>query len=388
VLMESDGFLSQVEVEGEISNFKRHSSGHLYFTLKDDESRVSCVMFRGQAFSLRFEPSDGMAVRVYGRVSVYEKNGAYQIYVSAMRKSGSGDLYERYQKLLKKLSAEGLFDESRKKPLPFLPRRIALVTSPTGAAVRDMISVLSRRAPYAALTVCPVLVQGEGAAQSIVEMLRRINDDARADVILLGRGGGSIEELWAFNEEPVARAIYASRIPVVSCVGHETDFTVADFAADLRAPTPSAAAELAAPDAAGLMAEITGAAERMERFFTSKVNALSDRLKSVSALPVMKSPEGALDARAMALDELSEKLDERMNVLLRMLSVRLSSASGLLESVSVEKTLRRGFFIPVKDGKAVTPENIAAGDEMSFIGSGVTVDVNVREVRGEGDGRE
>jgi len=174
----------------------------------------------------------------------------------------------------------------------------------------------------------------------------------------------------------------------VSCVGHETDFTVADFAADLRAPTPSAAAELAAPDAAGLMAEITGAAERMERFFTSKVNALSDRLKSVSALPVMKSPEGALDARAMALDELSEKLDERMNVLLRMLSVRLSSASGLLESVSVEKTLRRGFFIPVKDGKAVTPENIAAGDEMSFIGSGVTVDVNVREVRGEGDGRE
>ena len=328
-LIEGDMFLSQVCVEGELSNVKLHSSGHIYFTLKDDESRISCVMFRSAAGSLRFYPEDGMKVIAWGRVGVYEKSGSYQIYVSAMRKAGAGDLYERYQELLKQLGDAGWFDPSRKKPLPFMPRTIALVTSPTGAAVRDMISVLSRRAPYAGLIVCPVLVQGEGAASSIASMLERIDSLGLADVILLGRGGGSIEDLWAFNEMETVSAVYRSDTPIISCVGHETDFTITDFVADLRAPTPSAAAEMAAPDASELAESISSLGRRMDEAVRTRILALSEKLRQIRSLPVMKRASAAVDVKLMSVDAVSEKLDERIRALLERKSLQVSSAGEL-----------------------------------------------------------
>ena len=247
-LMEFDDLLSNVTVTGEISNFKRHSSGHLYFSIKDDKSKISCVMFKSDAYRLDFDPIDGMSVIVSGRVSVYEKNGNYQVYVKKMNEDGIGTLFERYNRLLDLLRDKGYFDQSKKKRIPYLPRKIALVTSPTGAAVRDMISVIKRRSPGVKLLVCPVLVQGDSAPLDIALMIDLINKENLADLIITGRGGGSIEELWAFNERIVAESIFNSTIPIISAVGHETDFTICDFVADMRAPTPSAAAELAVPD--------------------------------------------------------------------------------------------------------------------------------------------
>ncbi|MBO4359401.1 MAG: exodeoxyribonuclease VII large subunit [Eubacteriaceae bacterium] len=381
-LIGGDMFLSQVCVEGELSNVKLHSSGHIYFTLKDDESRISCVMFRSAAGSLRFLPEDGTKVTLWGRVGVYEKSGSYQIYVSAMRKAGAGDLYERYRELLKQLGDAGWFDESRKKPLPYLPRRIALVTSPTGAAVRDMISVLTRRAPYASLIVCPVLVQGADAASSIASMLSRVESLDLADLILLGRGGGSIEDLWAFNEIETVSAVYRCAIPVISCVGHETDFTITDFVADMRAPTPSAAAEMAAPDIRELRENILGIGERMNALVSGRIDALAGRVSQIRDLPVMKSAESMVDVRLMRVDELSEKLDERMLSLLEKLSLRVGSAGDLIRSYSLEDTLKRGFFVPMKDGEAVGSGSIRPGDQLTFGGWDASVDVHVDNVKG------
>lgn len=380
-LIEGDMFLSQVCVEGELSNVKLHSSGHIYFTLKDDESRISCVMFRSVAGSLRFYPEDGMKVIAWGRVGVYEKSGSYQIYVSAMRKAGAGDLYERYQELLKQLGDAGWFDPSRKKPLPFMPRTIALVTSPTGAAVRDMISVLSRRAPYAGLIVCPVLVQGEGAASSIASMLERIDSLGLADVILLGRGGGSIEDLWAFNEMETVSAVYRSDTPIISCVGHETDFTITDFVADLRAPTPSAAAEMAAPDASELAESISSLGRRMDEAVRTRILSLSEKLRQIRSLPVMKRASAAVDVKLMSVDAVSEKLDERIRALLERKSMQVSSAGDLIRSYSLEDILKRGFYIPMK-GEDTVPGGILPGDELTFMGWDAAVDVTVDNVRG------
>ena len=380
-LIEGDMFLSQVCVEGELSNVKLHSSGHIYFTLKDDESRISCVMFRSAAGSLRFYPEDGMKVIAWGRVVVYEKSGSYQIYVSAMRKAGAGDLYERYQELLKQLGDAGWFDPSRKKPLPFMPRTIALVTSPTGAAVRDMISVLSRRAPYAGLIVCPVLVQGEGAASSIASMLERIDSLGLADVILLGRGGGSIEDLWAFNEMETVSAVYRSDTPIISCVGHETDFTITDFVADLRAPTPSAAAEMAAPDASELAESISSLGRRMDEAVRTRILSLSEKLRQIRSLPVMKRASAAVDVKLMSVDAVSEKLDERIRALLERKSLQVSSAGELIRSYSLEDTLKRGFYIPMK-GEDTVSGGILPGDELTFMGWDAAVDVTVDNVRG------
>lgn len=381
-LMENDMLLSQVCVTGELSNVKLHSSGHIYFTLKDDESRISCVMFRSAAGSLRFYPQDGTAVKVWGRVGVYEKTGNYQIYVSAMRKAGAGDLYERYQELLKQLGDAGWFDPSRKKEIPYLPKSIALVTSPTGAAVRDMISVLSRRAPYARLIVCPVLVQGEGAPESISAMLERIERLGVAELILLGRGGGSIEDLWAFNEIETVSAIYRCGIPVISCVGHETDFTIADFVADLRAPTPSAAAELAAPDVTELLMSLSDLSGRMDEAVKTALGMRCERLRAVRELPVMRNAAASLDVKLMGVDAVSEKLDERMRSILEKKKLLADSLGELIRSYSVEDTLKRGFFVPVKEGQVIPPGEIASGDEMTFAGWDTSVDVHVDKVKG------
>lgn len=269
-----DEVLSGVWIKGEISNFKNHSSGHMYMTLKDEMGVVKAVMFKGNTFSLRFMPENGMKVLAYGRVSVYERDGQYQLYVEKMEPDGIGALYIAYEQLKKRLEQEGLFDERHKKEIPVFPRKIGVVTSPTGAAVRDILNVLKRRYPLADVTVYPVQVQGDGSAEQIASAIEYINASAECDVIITGRGGGSIEDLWCFNEEVCARAIFNSNIPVISAVGHETDFTIADFVADLRAPTPSAAAELATPD----ISEITSYLFDMKsRLLRLSVNAVENK---------------------------------------------------------------------------------------------------------------
>lgn len=269
-----DEVLSGVWIKGEISNFKNHSSGHMYMTLKDEMGVVKAVMFKGNTFSLRFMPENGMKVLAYGRVSVYERDGQYQLYVEKMEPDGIGALYIAYEQLKKRLEQEGLFDERHKKNIPVFPRKIGVVTSPTGAAVRDVLNVLKRRYPLADVTVYPVQVQGDGSAEQIASAIEYINASAECDVIITGRGGGSIEDLWCFNEEVCARAIFNSNIPVISAVGHETDFTIADFVADLRAPTPSAAAELATPD----ISEITSYLFDMKsRLLRLSVNAVENK---------------------------------------------------------------------------------------------------------------
>ncbi len=269
-----DEVLSGVWIKGEISNFKNHSSGHMYMTLKDEMGVVKAVMFKGNTFSLRFMPENGMKVLAYGRVSVYERDGQYQLYVEKMEPDGIGALYIAYEQLKKRLELEGLFDERHKKDIPVFPRKIGVVTSPMGAAVRDVLNVLKRRYPLADVTVYPVQVQGDGSAEQIASAIEYINASAECDVIITGRGGGSIEDLWCFNEEVCARAIFNSNIPVISAVGHETDFTIADFVADLRAPTPSAAAELATPD----ISEITSYLFDMKsRLLRLSVNAVENK---------------------------------------------------------------------------------------------------------------
>ena len=269
-----DEVLSGVWIKGEISNFKNHSSGHMYMTLKDEMGVVKAVMFKGNTFSLRFMPENGMKVLAYGRVSVYERDGQYQLYVEKMEPDGIGALYIAYEQLKKRLEQEGLFDERHKKDIPVFPRKIGVVTSPTGAAVRDILNVLKRRYPLADVTVYPVQVQGDGSAEQIASAIEYINAATECDVIITGRGGGSIEDLWCFNEEVCARAIFNSKIPVISAVGHETDFTIADFVADLRAPTPSAAAELATPD----ISEITSYLFDMKsRLLRLSVNAVENK---------------------------------------------------------------------------------------------------------------
>ena len=269
-----DEVLSGVWIKGEISNFKNHSSGHMYMTLKDEMGVVKAVMFKGNTFSLRFMPENGMKVLAYGRVSVYERDGQYQLYVEKMEPDGIGALYIAYEQLKKRLEQEGLFDERHKKNIPVFPRKIGVVTSPTGAAVRDILNVLKRRYPLADVTVYPVQVQGDGSAEQIASAIEYFNAATECDVIITGRGGGSIEDLWCFNEEVCARAIFNSKIPVISAVGHETDFTIADFVADLRAPTPSAAAELATPD----ISEITSYLFDMKsRLLRLSVNAVENK---------------------------------------------------------------------------------------------------------------
>ncbi|NLI52737.1 MAG: exodeoxyribonuclease VII large subunit, partial [Clostridiales bacterium] len=264
-LLSSDPNLAQLRVSGEISGFKRHSSGHLYFSLKDESALVRCVMFRQQAMRLNFQPQDGMQVLLYGRAALYEKDGSFQLYANYLKKSGEGELYLRFLALKQELEERGWFDAARKRPIPFLPRRVGVVTSGTGAAVQDIINIIRRRFPRMPIVLASVRVQGQGAAEEIADAIRKMNEAEAADVLIVGRGGGSMEDLWAFNEPAVAEAIVQSRIPVVSAVGHETDFTIADFAADLRAPTPSAAAELAVPEMEACYEGVRQLGERMRR---------------------------------------------------------------------------------------------------------------------------
>jgi exodeoxyribonuclease VII large subunit len=315
--LEQDPLLSDVWVRGEISNFKHHSSGHMYFTLKDRTSQIRSVMFASANQRLAFRPQEGMLVIARGTVSVYERDGQYQFYVQQMQPDGIGSLYLAFEQLKKKLETEGLFDERRKRPIPRFPRTVGVVTSPTGAAVRDIITTLQRRYPQAGILLFPVLVQGEQAAPSIAAAIRRMNELGAADVLIVGRGGGSLEDLWPFNEELVARAIADSRIPVISAVGHETDFTIADFVADLRAATPTAAAELAVPHALELKQQTAQLRVRLTQAVLGKVRERRERLMRLSGHPYLRDPKRQLQAPAERLDRLREQLAYKMESRMR-----------------------------------------------------------------------
>ena len=365
-IVESDGALRRVYVRGELSNYKIYPSGHHYFTLKDAGASIRCVMFRADAQRLRFRPENGMGVICSGRVAVYPRDGAYQLYVSSVMPEGMGDLHAAYEQLKAKLLAEGLFAQEHKKPLPAMPDRIALITSGAGAAVQDMIRILGKRWRLAKILVLPVRVQGTEAPAEIAGAIRYANRWHIADLIITGRGGGSMEDLWAFNDERVARAIYASDIPVISAVGHEPDVTIADFVADVRAATPSNGAEIAVPDQSDVRTLLLSLEKRLEQSERKKLEALSARHRDLSARPVMESPTAFLQNRRMDVDRFSDRLNAAEKHLLlgkRQEYVRLVSS---LEAMSPLRVLARGFSVTTdQTGTIIRNANaVAPGDSV------------------------
>ncbi len=323
-MFDSKPELNKVFIKGEISNFKHHSRGHLYFTLKDENSRIAAVMFSSSASKMNFEPEDGMKVLVSGRVTVYEATGGYQIYVEQMDLDGIGNLYLEYEKLKKKLEQEGLFSLEHKRSIPRFPKKIGIITAPTGAAIRDILSTIKRRYPICETILFPALVQGVGAKESIVEQLN-IAQEFDLDVIICGRGGGSIEDLWAFNEEIVARAIYESRIPVISAVGHEIDFTIADFVADLRAPTPTGAAEMAVPNLVDLKTLINQYTIRINENIKGIINFNTKRLESIRDSYILKNPLALYEVKEQKLDSYIDRINSLINLMLNDYTVRLNN---------------------------------------------------------------
>ncbi|MBQ6569662.1 MAG: exodeoxyribonuclease VII large subunit [Clostridia bacterium] len=352
--LEDDFLLRNLYVKGEISNFKgTYASGHLYFSLKDENACVQAVMFSGSAKSLAFRPENGMKVIVRCRVSLYEKTGGYQIYCDEMLPDGIGELYLAYQQLKDKLEKEGLFDPSRKKPLPRYPMRIGVVTSGSGAARRDIENIISRRFPIAKIIIAPVLVQGDEAPPQIIEAINRFNAKKAADVLIVGRGGGSIEDLWAFNSEGVARAIAASNIPVVSAVGHETDFTIADFVADLRAPTPSAAAELCVPDCDELKRNIALMVSQCKRALYSFVDAQTAKLALLTQKPCLVSMDYYVLDRRARLSMTEKALDDCFGGYIKDTKNKFELCTTRLEAYSPLKILENGFSVVKKNGGVV-----------------------------------
>jgi exodeoxyribonuclease VII large subunit len=364
--LEQEDLFQNVLVSGEMSNFRGpHASGHLYFTLKDEKASLRCVMWRSRAVSLRFSPQNGMKLMIRGSIGVYEKDGSYQMHVTAMEPDGLGSLYLAYEQLKARLQEEGLFDPERKRALPPFPRKVAVLTSPTGAAVRDVINVLGRRYPSAQVLVVPVPVQGDAAPGGIAAGLGLVSQMTDIDVVILGRGGGSIEELWAFNEEIVARAIAACPHPVISAVGHETDFTIADFVADVRAATPSAAAELAVPDTAALEAGLRQQSQRMARALTRLQQSLAQRLDLLEQRLAAASPMAGLREHGQSLKRLDEDLHQAMGRLLRDKQASLALAAASLNALSPLKVLARGYSVTRHRGRILTSSaTVETGDEV------------------------
>lgn len=382
-LLAGDPLLRNLEVTGEISGYKHHYSGHRYFSLKDESARVQCVMFRQDAMGLDFQPADGMKVIVRGKASIFVRDGGYQLYVDSMRKAGQGDLFARFEALKKKLSAEGLFDPARKREIPMLPRVIGVATSETGAAIRDIIQVARRRNPNVGIIVAPCAVQGEAAAGEIVRAIERLNRCGECDVLLVGRGGGSIEDLWAFNEEPVARAIAASKVPVISCVGHEIDFTIADFVADMRAPTPSAAAELAVPMLADLHLSVDLMLGRMRRALSGAQQIRRMKLEKLCASQVLSKPTEQLIApRLSMLEQLSQRADVAIPIILDRARTRLSHAEASLRALNPEAVLDRGYAI-VEGAKGLIDDvsDVSVGDNVSIRLSNGALGANITSIR-------
>ena len=349
-LVDGDEFLGAVAVRGELSNYKIYPSGHHYFTLKDAESSLKCVMFRSAAGKLRFRPESGMGVTVCGRVSVYPRDGAYQLYAEELIPEGAGDLQLAYEQLKERLRREGLFDPAHKKPIPRYPERIAVITSSAGAAVHDIIRVLRKRWPVAKVLLLPVRVQGVEAPPEIVGAIRYANRHRLADLIITGRGGGSIEDLWAFNDERVARAIYESELPVISAVGHEPDVTIADFVADLRAATPSNAAELAVPDMSELREALSAARARLDQAVNRRLSERRKGLEELASRRVMQSPTGFIDQRRLELDSIRLRLDAAATARLGRERQEFSRLAAKLDALSPLKVLGRGYSIALNAG--------------------------------------
>ena len=368
-----DEALNAVVVKGEISNFKNHYTGHLYFTLKDEKSLIKCIMFKSYADRINFKPKDGMKVMVFGSVSVFERDGIYQIYVKAMKEDGKGDLYEAYEKLKADLEKEGLFDESHKKKIPLKPNIIGVLTSQTGSVIRDIINVSTRRNPNTYIRLFPVPVQGPGAAEEIARGIKLMNEKMLADVLIIGRGGGSLEDLWPFNEEIVARAIYNSEIPIISAVGHETDFTIADFVADLRAPTPSAAAELANPDIYELKEKINSYKQRSRLALKKKLEVMRLRVDKINASQVFKEPYRKINDYSLELDKNIKSLEVSVKNILNKSKSNFAEKIAKLDALSPLKTLTRGYSITEKNGKIIKSKNDLSKDD----------EVNLRFIDGE-----
>lgn len=364
-LMEADYGLNHIYVKGEISNCKYHYSGHIYFTLKDRTSSIACVMFSSYNRNLKFRLTEGMQVIVLGSIGVYERDGKYQLYAQDILQDGMGRLYEQFEFLKKRLSSEGLFDEEHKKALPFYPKKLGIVTASTGAAIQDMINVSTRRNPYIQLVFCAAKVQGEGAAKTIAAGIKAL-DQYGVDVIIVGRGGGSIEDLWAFNEELVARAIYACETPIISAVGHETDWTIADYVADMRAPTPSAAAELAVPSMAALLQKLDEYEYRLYEGIQGNLNHYRQRLAHMEKLIHLLSPEQVLATKRQDVIRLEERLQELMRRKIEQERYRLNMDIQRLKGASPLDKLGGGYAFVAKEGEPVrSVKQVAQGDEIT-----------------------
>ena len=343
--IDNDEMLNNVLVKGEISNFKNHYTGHMYFTLKDENSLIKCVMFKSYTTHLTFMPKDGMKVMILGSVSVFERDGVYQIYAKAMKEDGLGSLYTAYEELKKKLEQEGLFAQEHKKKIPFMPATIGVLTSNTGAVIRDIINVSTRRNPNVHIRLYPVPVQGPGAAEKIAEGIKFMNENKLADVLIIGRGGGSLEDLWPFNEEIVARSIYASEIPIISAVGHETDFTIADFVADLRAPTPSAAAELAVANIDDVKDSLNMYNNRYKVALKKKIELMRLSYEKCMSRPAFKNPTQKINERYMLIDMKVKTLQNSIQLKLKEARTNFVKEAAKLDSLSPLKTLTRGYSI-------------------------------------------
>lgn len=384
LLIDEEMILQDIYIQGEVSNFKNHYSGHLYFTLKDEKSEIKAVMFKSYAYKVKFKIENGMKVIVHARVSVYAQAGAYQLYVDTIQPDGIGALHLAYEQLKKKLYNEGLFDEKNKKTLPKYPSIIGVITSPTGAAVRDIINVSTRRFPYAKIVLYPCLVQGEDAPNNLINAVEYFNNNSLVDVIIIGRGGGSIEDLWAFNDEGLARAIYKSNIPVISGVGHETDFTICDFVADIRAATPSAAAEIATPNILDLIELFNGFNLRAIKSIKHKLVQSSLRLSNIKNASIFKKPEKTFDAYKIKLDNFNDRLLSFFNLYLNNSKSKFLQLSGKLASLNPMSVLSRGYGAMIDDNNNIIKSinNVNVGDTISVMLSDGCVVATVTDKKG------
>lgn len=380
-LMETDVTLQDLWAQGEVSNLSRPKSGHMYFTLKDDKASLRCVMWRNQVARLAYLPQDGDQVEAHGTISVYEVSGQYQLYADMVRPAGEGQLYQEFLQLKEKLESEGLFDEERKRPIPARPKRIGIVTSPTGAALRDMLNILHRRYPLVEVVLSPAAVQGEAAPDELIAALNRLNGYAKPDVILLGRGGGSIEDLWAFNHEGLARAIVASKAPVISGVGHETDFTITDFVADLRAPTPTAAAELAVPDQMELHTSLLETHLYLAQLMAAQVSERRWQLNEWHNRLLWLSPQHRLRMQRQRLDEVAARAAATVRHHLQLQQARLAGTHQRLNALSPQGVLQRGFAVVTKDDGSLVSrrDHVQRGDALRIRVQDGQINAEVKE---------
>ena len=380
-ILDNNENLKYLFVEGEISNYKAHYSGHLYMTIKDETSAIKAVMFAGNASKLRFRPENGMKVLAFGTVSLFPRDGSYQLYISDMQPDGIGALSIAYEQLKKKLQAEGLFNPEHKKPIPQFPKKVGVITSATGAAIQDIFNVLRRRYPVAEVVVRSAQVQGDGASQDIANAIKEFNDINGADVLIVGRGGGSIEDLWAFNEEILARAVFDSRIPIISAVGHETDYTICDFVADLRAPTPSAAAELAVPDVLELKSELISNKQYIYNLVKNRINFEKNKLNAIERSGALKDPILKINDSRRNLLFLSERLSDVAQKTIDTNKIKFSRLAGKLDALSPLKVISRGYALVSSDkGIVKSVENINTGDSLSIELSDGSLKATVTEI--------